>query len=536
MLLSYNELVVLQETGVIENSDPGHVNGASIDVTLGPVVLCERVAVEHSVVYLAKKAAPRMFQRNISANGIVLAPGDFILAETEQVFNLPTNVAAEFKLKSSAARAGLQHALAGWCFTGNTKIPLLDGSHQSIESLVGADPWIYAINADGDVVPAKARNIRKTREVTETITVTVDTGESFTCTPDHQVMLRNGTYKAAKDLKPDADTLMPFKTRMQSGYQQVYCPRLKPQSNWRNPVARWKFTHRQVGRMIHEKSIKHLVAHHIDHNPTNNNPNNIRIMCALEHAKLHRIHWNKSEEARQIARQNMSQKSRDFWQNPEYKKMKSAQSSIVAKQNNAVRWSDPENRKKQSAINKKNRAHESMHGWIKNNSIEHKKRLCLGSVSATIAVLTKKSIPVTPESYTKHKRQNMHSISRINELFGSFENAVNAVGYSNHVVSSVKHNHHESPVPVYDMEVPEHHNFAISAGVFVHNCDPGWHGSVLTLELMNASRHHYLHLEAGMKIGQMIFYRVNPVPTEASYATRGQYNGDKTATASKGLR
>ena len=118
MLLSYNELIVLQETGVIENSDPGHVNGASIDVTLGPVVLCERVAVEHSVVYLKKKAAPRMFQRDISTNGIVLAPGDFILAETEQVFNLPPNVAAEFKLKSSAARAGLQHALAGWCDPG----------------------------------------------------------------------------------------------------------------------------------------------------------------------------------------------------------------------------------------------------------------------------------------------------------------------------------------------------------------------------------------------------------------------------------
>lgn len=66
-------------------------------------------------------------------------------------------------------------------------------------------------------------------------------------------------------------------------------------------------------------------------------------------------------------------------------------------------------------------------------------------------------------------------------------------------------------------------------------CDPGWHGSRLTLELKNDCEHHALLLRPGMKIGQMIFYRVHPVPDEHSYAVKGRYNQTDTVTASKGV-
>jgi dCTP deaminase len=66
-------------------------------------------------------------------------------------------------------------------------------------------------------------------------------------------------------------------------------------------------------------------------------------------------------------------------------------------------------------------------------------------------------------------------------------------------------------------------------------CDPGWHGSKLTLELKNDCEHHALLLRPGMKIGQMIFYRVHPVPDEHSYAIKGRYNRTDTVTASKGV-
>jgi dCTP deaminase len=66
--------------------------------------------------------------------------------------------------------------------------------------------------------------------------------------------------------------------------------------------------------------------------------------------------------------------------------------------------------------------------------------------------------------------------------------------------------------------------------------DPGWTGSVLTLELKNETRYHHLRLTPGMKIGQVVLWSGPPVPTEASYATRGQYNNDLKATPNKGLR
>lgn len=67
-------------------------------------------------------------------------------------------------------------------------------------------------------------------------------------------------------------------------------------------------------------------------------------------------------------------------------------------------------------------------------------------------------------------------------------------------------------------------------------CDPGWNGSVLTIELRNNTRYHVLVLEAGMKIGQIVFFKGEPVPDEASYAVRGQYNNDKSVTANKGVK
>lgn len=55
-------------------------------------------------------------------------------------------------------------------------------------------------------------------------------------------------------------------------------------------------------------------------------------------------------------------------------------------------------------------------------------------------------------------------------------------------------------------------------------CSPGWHGSTLTLELINATRNHTLLLRPGMAIGQMVFFYGIPVPPEGLYSGRGAYN------------
>jgi dCTP deaminase len=63
-------------------------------------------------------------------------------------------------------------------------------------------------------------------------------------------------------------------------------------------------------------------------------------------------------------------------------------------------------------------------------------------------------------------------------------------------------------------------------------CDPGWHGSKLTLELQNARKMHALPLYPDLKIGQIIFFKMNATPFK-SYAEVGHYNNDQKVSASK---
>ena len=66
--------------------------------------------------------------------------------------------------------------------------------------------------------------------------------------------------------------------------------------------------------------------------------------------------------------------------------------------------------------------------------------------------------------------------------------------------------------------------------------DPGFCGSVITLELVNVLRFRALRLRPGLKIAQVAFFRGQPVPKHARYAVRGKYNWDVAAQPSKGVR
>lgn len=112
MLLTHNELVKLVAAGVIENFVEGSINGASIDIHLGDKVLAETSS--NGIIDLAAKENAGMRELPMREGGWVLYPGDFVLAHTLEVFHMPADIAAEYKLKSSLARNGLGHALAGW--------------------------------------------------------------------------------------------------------------------------------------------------------------------------------------------------------------------------------------------------------------------------------------------------------------------------------------------------------------------------------------------------------------------------------------
>lgn len=79
----------------------GHVNPSSYDVTLGSHWVC-----------------PTRAPEEIEAEQITLFPGEVILATTQEFIQLPRDVVADLKLKSTLGRLFLNHSLSGWIDCG----------------------------------------------------------------------------------------------------------------------------------------------------------------------------------------------------------------------------------------------------------------------------------------------------------------------------------------------------------------------------------------------------------------------------------
>lgn len=122
-LLSYHEICELIEQGVIQNVD-GYdaVNSSSLDIHLGNVLLIEDIHTPQdssNILYLNKKSQLPVERVELKEDGVFLMhPGQFLLAQSRELFNLPAHISAEYKLKSSMARIGLEHMNAGWCDAG----------------------------------------------------------------------------------------------------------------------------------------------------------------------------------------------------------------------------------------------------------------------------------------------------------------------------------------------------------------------------------------------------------------------------------
>ncbi len=117
-LLSALEICHLIQERVVERTDESYVNAASLDLTLGNKLFIEEESDRYRTVSLKDKQQLAMREVDISDKPYILAPGEFVLAHTREVFNLPDWLSAEYKLKSSMARIGLEHLNAGWCDAG----------------------------------------------------------------------------------------------------------------------------------------------------------------------------------------------------------------------------------------------------------------------------------------------------------------------------------------------------------------------------------------------------------------------------------
>lgn len=116
-LLSYHELVALWIDDVITDIDLEYINSSSIDITLGDNILYEN-PLQSKTLSLKNRDKLQTLHHDLRSGPFIIKPGEFILAQSKQTFNLPNDISAEYKLKSSLARIGLEHLNAGWCDAG----------------------------------------------------------------------------------------------------------------------------------------------------------------------------------------------------------------------------------------------------------------------------------------------------------------------------------------------------------------------------------------------------------------------------------
>lgn len=307
------------------------------------------------------------------------------------------------------------------CFVGETKIPLLDGTQKTLVELAQDHTpfWVYSLNATLDIVPGRAITL-KTRENAPLVKVTVSGGDEIICTPDHPFMLVDGRYKEAQDLSFN-ESLMPLYRRWQTrdGYES--CSR---------GSGTYRMTHIRVWESLNGDLPPGFVIHHKNHNHFDNRPDNLVAMEASAHSAYHR----------QIGHQFCNDDPR-----------------FQAKRLAGIRGraANPGEREKMAKIGTQNittymLGHpEHFAESVRDNGKRGRQYLVKFNQSSR-ACSECGEVLTNPAALRWHKKREHEELS------------------VNHKVVSVEKLDYTADV--YCLQVEDHHNFALAAGVFVHNC------------------------------------------------------------------
>lgn len=346
------------------------------------------------------------------------------------------------------------------CFTGDTKISLLNGDDVNIKDLVGKEFYVYSYDKDmKKIVPGKAKNCRCTGKKSIFL-VELDNGEIIKTTSCHRFMTKDDEYKEVKNLSI-GESLKPLYREINDlGYECA----------WSNNT-RYRQTHRIMCDGITKQKD---TVHHKDFNKRNNEPINLEAMNNLDHFIYHSD--LKSDEMKKR------------WQDPKYRE----HFSKCISKSNKKRWSDPIYRSKM--INKLNSIisttehRDKMVKGCKNkweNDLEFRLKMSekiaksnsnptvirlrfRGKITKIMRDIIESGLEITESNYTNYWKRGSPYYKNIDKYFESVEEAINeAKSYSNHKVVNVIDTGYEENV--YDFEVEKYHNFALTSGIFVHN-------------------------------------------------------------------
>jgi len=315
----------------------------------------------------------------------------------------------------------IQVTFDGWqCQLGSNKVKLLDGTSLKIKD-IKEKSWVYGYDfGKNSIIPVMCNPARKTGIKVPIYKITLDNGEDVSFTPEHLILMRDGSYKKVIDLQV-GDSLMPLYLRKyplweKSFYEQIYQPDKK--------YRKWEYTHRVVAKHKYGDKIddKNLIIHHKDFNHFNNNPDNLVLMDKTEHILFHQKQAIKNGYKISLALKNK----------PKSKKHNLSVSNGVKKQ-----W---KNRTKQEKILLSEKISKKIKMLWKNE--DYKKQMSESHIGKI--------------GYWRGKNRSKETIEKIRRT--KF--------LKNHKVVKIGFNGYDD---VYDIEVPETHNFALDAGIFTHN-------------------------------------------------------------------
>ncbi len=398
------------------------------------------------------------------------------------------------------------------CFTKDTEVRLADGRNLSFGQLIDEDKkgkknYTFTVSKEGRVEIAQLIKPRLTIKGAEIMKVVLDNGKEIKCTLNHKFLLKNQEYKEARHLKP-GESLMPLYSRLSEkgesalsdmvGYEMIY----QPLENT------WEYAHHladafNISNGKYTKSTG-KVRHHIDFDKLNNSPENIQRMQWLDHWHLHSEltasrHKNDAEYVRKLAEgrkafrakagvkeqysQAMSERNKQNWQNPEYR---AQMIETLSRVNLEYIAAHPEKRLELSARATKTLKRlwqdeayrqEMRARIIKGNKNHTTNKTGKKKFDTVCKKLIEKGVPLSKETYEEfrpmvypYKSATSWEVGFSKYYDSNLERlAIELVG--NHKVSHVEFSgEHED---VYDLTVPVSHNFALAAGVFVHNSIDG---------------------------------------------------------------
>jgi tRNA-splicing ligase RtcB len=360
------------------------------------------------------------------------------------------------------------------CFFGEDKIILADGRSISFlemieESKKGIEHYGYSKDPKGNICITKLENPRETRKVKELIEIELDNSEKIKCTLDHKFYLRDNSEIEAQFLKEN-DSLYPLYLELSTNIdkEQILGENSLIEKDYKivyNPtIEKYEFVHRLADRYNERHSLcrktkeRKWVRHHVDFNRFNNNPTNIMRVGFKEHFKIHadsiqetnRLGSTGLNRARELHPKLFSElgsrNMRKNHMNPEFSnRLKKRASSIIIEYNKSERakflHKEVGQRNKQSIIN----YNKSEQGRAKSKANSNKILNC------NLCGVGIKS-PIGMRNHLKYAHKIQNPI------------------FKNHKIVSIKRIKYEEPISVYCLTENEYHNFALAAGVFVHNC------------------------------------------------------------------